>query len=565
MDEAGETVDVVIAGSGAAALTAALTAAVGGLGVLILEKTARIGGTSAMSGAGTWIPANHHARAAGIADSEAQALAYLRAASPAGWAETEDALWQRFVTEAPRMLAFVERHTPLRYGLTGEPDPKAEAPGGMQGGRMVSPHPLRRGLVGRYGRCIRRSTLPHRFSYLEMQRFDLYHEPIRTVAKLAPLLFWRLLTGAAGQGNALVVGLLKGCLDHGCRIALEHRVVSLLTDRADGSVGGVAVEHRGRRRRILARSGVVLATGGFEWDPDLRERYFPGPLDRLGSPSGNTGDGQRLAASVGARLERMDQANVYPTLPTRYEGRPHALPAIFQAEPHAIVVNREGRRFVSEYDYNIGEALDSRDPESGQPRHLPAWVIADRRFLRRSLLFRYYATKEPGWVRRAPDLGRLARLAGLPERALAATVARFNGFCRSGRDGDFHRGESAWERSKAGPGGGAGNPTLGPIEEPPFLAIPLNRSILGTKGGARTDPNGQVLRADGSLIGGLYCAGNAMANPIGTRALGAGTTIGPCMTWGYICGNALLDANRRGAAAGSSTIESSSASVPGQA
>ncbi len=555
MNEAGEIVDVVVVGSGAAALTAALTAAVGGLSVLILEKTDRIGGTSAMSGAGTWIPANHHARAAGIADSEGEALAYLRSASAPGWAASEDQLWQHFVAEAPRMLAFVERHTPLRYGLTGEPDPMAEAPGGKLGGRMVSPYPLRRGLVGRYSRLIRRSTLPHRFSYLETHRFDLYHQPFRTVLSLGPRLLWRLVTNSAGQGNALIVGLLNGCLEHGCRLALGHRAVSLLTDEADGSVTGVAVEAAGRRRPILARRGVVLATGGFEWDPEMRERYFPGPLDRLGSPSGNTGDGQRLAASVGARLERMDQANVYPTLPTFYEGRLHGLPMTFQAEPHAILVDRAAQRFVSEYDYNIGEALDRRDPETGKPRHLPAWVIADRRFLRRSRIFRHYAAKEPGWVRRAPDLARLAVLAALPEAALAATVARFNGFCAAGRDEDFQRGESAWERGKAKRASDGRNPTLGPITEPPFLAIPLNRSLLGTKGGARTNPSGQVLRTDGSLIGGLYCAGNAMANPIGTRALGAGTTIGPCMTWGYICGNALLKANRGGASPGRSYSE----------
>jgi 3-oxosteroid 1-dehydrogenase len=546
VDKASEVVDVVIVGSGAAALTAALTVAAGGLGVLILEKTDRIGGTSAMSGAGTWIPANHHARAAGIADSEAEALTYLRSASPAGWAESEDALWQSFVANAPRMLEFVERHTPLRYGLTREPDPIAEAPGGKLGGRMVSPHPLSRRVVGRYSRLIRRSTLPHRFSYLESHRYDIYHEPFRSALRFAPRLIWRFLTDTAGQGNALVTGLLKGCLDHGCRIVLEARAVSLLTGEPGGSVNGVVVEEKGVRRRILARRGVVLATGGFEWDAGMRERFFPGPLDRIGSPRGNEGDGQRLAASVGARLERMDQANVYPTLPTVYEGRPHGLPMTFQAEPHAIVVDRNARRFVSEYDYNIGEALDRREPLSGEPVHLPAWVIADRRFLRRSPAFRFYAAKEPGWVRRAPSLAALARLIGLPETALLATVERFNGFCSAGRDQDFHRGESAWERSKAKPGPAGSNPTLAPVEQAPFVAIPLNRSLLGTKGGARTDSNGRVLRADGSLIGGLYCAGNAMANPIGTRALGAGTTIGPCMTWGFICGNALLRANRIG-------------------
>lgn len=544
MDEPRQAVDVVVAGSGAAALTAALTASVGGLGVLILEKSDRIGGTSAMSGAGTWVPANHHARAAGMADSAAEALTYLRSASPPGWADAEDALWQAFVSEAPHMLAFVERHTPLRYGLTGEPDPIAEAPGGKARGRMVSPHPLSRRLVGRYGRLIRRSTLPHHFSYLEAHHFDLYHQPFRSAFRLAPHLLWRLLTNSAGQGSALITGLLKGCLDHGCRILLNARVVSLLSDLPGGTVSGVVVEENGHPYPVFARRGVVLATGGFEWDAEMRGQYFPGPLDRIGSPRSNQGDGQRLAASVGAELARMDQANVYPTLPAIYEGRPHGMPMTFQAEPHAIVVDRHAHRFASEYDYNIGEALDRRDPESGAPLHLPAWVIADRRFLRRSAVFRFHAAKEPGWIRRAESLAALARKAGLPEAALQATVERFNSFCRAGQDADFRRGESAWERSKAGPWINGANPTLGAIEAPPFFAIPFNRSLLGTKGGARTNAHGQVLRPDGSLIAGLYCAGNAMANPIGTRALGAGTTIGPCMTWGYICGNALVRANR---------------------
>jgi 3-oxosteroid 1-dehydrogenase len=544
MEQSGEAFDVVVAGSGAAGLTAALTAAVGGLSVVILEKTGKIGGTSAMSGAGTWIPANHHARDAGIADSEAEALAYLRAASPSGWMASEDALWQSFLVNAPRMLEFVERHTPLRYDLTAEPDPIAEAPGGKLRGRMVSPYPLSRRVVGPYARLIRRSTLPHRFSYLELHRRDLYHEPIRTTLALAPRLLWRVLTDGVGQGSALVTGLLKGCLDYGCRILLDARAIELMTDPADGSVTGVVVAEGTAHRTVLARRGVVLATGGFEWNSEMREKFFPGPLDRLGSPRGNEGDGQRLAARVGAKLARMDQANVYPTLPTIYEGRPHGLPMTFQAEPHAILVDRHARRFVSEYDYNIGEALDRRDPATGEPLHLPAWLIADRRFLRRSPAFRFYAAKEPGWMRRAETLAALAREIGLPESALLAAVVRFNGFCRAGQDEDFHRGESTWEQSKAAKRADGSNPTLGTIDQPPFVAIPLNRSLLGTKGGARTDPAGRVLREDGSVIGGLYCAGNAMANPIGTRALGAGTTIGPCMTWGYICGASLLAANR---------------------
>src|SRR5262249_28483789 len=163
-------------------------------------------------------------------------------------------------------------------------------------------------------------------------------------------------------------------------------------------------------------------------------------------------------------------------------------------------VNRRGERFVSEYDYNIGEALDARDPATGEPLHLPAWVIADARILRR-LAFRWYASYQPDWARKAPTLGELARNARLLADALAATGGRFNRFAAAGRDEDFHRGERVWEHYKVRDGGvvtdAAAGSTLRPIERPPFVAIPLNRSLLGTKGGPRTNARGEVLRQDG--------------------------------------------------------------------
>jgi 3-oxosteroid 1-dehydrogenase len=529
--------DVLVIGSGSAALSAALRCAVGGLRVTIVEKTGKLGGTSAMSGAGTWIPANHRAAEAGVPDSPDEALAYLRAASPPGWQETEDALWAAFARDAPVMLTFVEKHTPLHFALTEEPDTMVEKQGGKRYGRMLSPLPLRRSLAAPYARSIRRSTLPHLFAYQEVYDGNLFHHPVRATLRYAHRLLWRLLTGTRAQGSALVVGLLAGCLRHGSRVELDTRAVELCVE--DGTVVGAIVERDGQRRTLRARRGVVLATGGFEWDSALRNAHFPGPLDRLGSPRANTGDGQRMAEAAGAQLARMDQANVYPTLPTVYEGKPHGIPLMFHAEPHAIMVDRTGKRFVSEFDFNIGEAIDRREPD-GTPTHLPVWLIADRRFVRHSPSFRWYARKQPGWVIEAPTLARLAEKIEVPATNLEATVARFNEFCAGGRDLDFHRGESVWEAFKAGGPGKA----LGAIERAPFVAMSLNRSILGTKGGARTNENGQVLREDGSVIAGLYAAGLAMANPIGTRAVGPGTTIGPNLTWGYICGTSLLSDNR---------------------
>ena len=532
--------DVLVLGSGSAGLVAALTAAAQGLSVVVLEKTDRLGGTTAMSGAGTWVPANHHAAAAGIADSEEEALAYIRAAAPEGWAASEDSLWQAFVRAAPDMLRFVEARTPLRFALTPESDPLRDVPGAKRRGRMLSPLPLSRWRAGRFAFRIRRSTIPEIFTYHEAVTTDLYHQPYRTALALWPRLLWRLLTNARGKGTALVTGLLRGCLDAGVIVRLESRALELRLD-ADGAVTGAVVERRGRRETWAARRGVVIATGGFEWDAGLMARHFPGPVDYLGSPGAHAGDGQRMAAAAGAALARMDQATITPSIPTRYQGRVLAQPVPFHTEPNAMLVNRHGRRFVNELTFNIGEALDARDPGTGQPLHLPAWVISDAALLDRLPPARWAAKADPGWLRQAGDIAGLAAAIGVPAEALEGSVARFNAFAQAGLDEDFARparpdaAASGDRRRRAG---------IAPIARPPFLAMPFNRSILGTKGGARTNEHAEVLRPDGSVIPGLFAAGLAMANPIGTRNVGTGTTIGPNMAWGYIAGLRLARRNR---------------------
>ncbi|MFB2550469.1 FAD-dependent oxidoreductase [Ensifer soli] len=539
MSEVNLTCDVLVIGSGSAAMSAALRARKGGLDVLVVEKTGLLGGTSAMSGAGVWIPANHVAKAAGISDSREEALTYLRAASPEGWAKDEDALWQSFSEAAPRALEFIEQSTPLEFALVNEPDPIAEKPGGKMKGRMVSPKPLSRRLLGKYTHNIRRSTLAHIFTYQEMVDLDPYHHPVAAGLKVLHKLAWRFLTNSGGQGTALMTGLIRGAMDAGVRFLLNARALDLTQDDT-GRVTGAVVEHEGVRKTIAAGRGVLLATGGFEWNKALRERHFPGPMDRIGSPRTNEGDGQIMAGKIGAKLDRMDQANVYPCMPTRYEGQLHGLPMTFQAEPHSIVVDRTAKRFVSENDFNIGEAMDRRNPATGAPLHLPVWLVGDKRFLTRSLPFRWYAAYDRKWIVRDATIEGLARKIGLDPAALRATVDRFNGFCDKGRDEDFRRGEGGWEDYKAH---GAKN-KLGRIEKGPFVALSLNRSFLGTKGGARTNERGQVLREDGSIIAGLYAAGLAMANPIGTRALGAGTTLGPNLTWGFISAETMLKQNQ---------------------
>ena len=521
--------DVVVVGSGAAGLSAALAASADGARVIVLEKAHVLGGTTAMSAAGTWVPANHHMLAAGIVDSPEEAHTYLRATAPPGWVEEEDELWKALAQSSAPMLRFLEDRTPLVFELVNGPDPFAEAPGGKLRGRMVSPRLLSRYRLGRWRNRVRKSVKPQFFTYKEMGAVT--KDPLRSVTRLLPSLAWRLVSGQVGMGNGLVVGLVRGCLDQGCRILVDANVGSLMTDK--GVVVGVEAVIGGEPTSIHAAKGVVLASGGFDWAPDYMATYFPG-IDIIGAPRSNTGDGQRMAAAVGAKLARMDQANISPATFTTYEGKRHALPLHETYGPHCMLVNREGKRFVSEGSPNLGLALDHRTP-NGRSRHAPAWRIFDSRYSNR--LSKAFAAKDPEFVRSADTIEALAAKIGLDPEVLRATVDRFNGWSRVGVDGDFHRGETAWERHYSGAS------SLAPIERPPFFAAPFLYASVGTKGGPRTNRHCQVLRSDGSVIVGLYCAGLAMANPIGTKGVGAGTTIGPCLTFGYIAGRSIAQDN----------------------
>jgi 3-oxosteroid 1-dehydrogenase len=522
--------DVVVVGSGAAGLSAALAAAVDGASVIVLEKSHWLGGTTAMSAAGTWVPCNHHMKEAGIADSPEETLTYIRAVSPPGWQETEDGLWQALAEHSGPMLRFLEDHTPLGFELVNHPDFYVGAPGGRLHGRMVSPTLISRYRLGKWWNRVRKSVKPQFFTYKEMIN-GVLKDPLKAILKMGPALVWRMLAGQVGLGNGLTVGLVRGCLDKGCRIEMDAEVKHLLSDGQ--SVNGVEAVIDGKPVTIRARKGVVLATGGFDWAPDYMAKYFP-TIELIGAPRSNTGDGQRMAAEVGAELAHMDQANIAPATFTTYEGERHAQPLYETYVPHCILVNRHAKRFVSEGSASLGAAIDERGPD-GRPIHLPAWRIFDSRYTNR--LSAMYAAKDPGFVRSAGTIEELAAKISIDPATLKDTVERFNGWSKEGVDRDFHRGETAWERYYTK------DRALETVEKPPFFAAPFIYASLGTKGGPRTDRECQVLRPDKSVIGGLYCAGIAMASPIGTRAVGAGTTIGPCLTFGYIAGKAIARRN----------------------
>ena len=519
-------------GSGAAGLSAALAASADGARVLVLEKSPLVGGSTSLSGGCVWVPANHVMQQVRVTDSPEEALQYIRAVAPAGWQETEDARWRAWVEQSPRMLEFVERHSPLRFRPTREPDPYAEAPGGKLRGRNVTPAPVRMSVLGEWQHKVRPPISDSRLGYDEIVDHHIFAAPRVRRRRFLPRVWWRRWRGLQVRGTALVAGLLKGCLDHGVEVWTESSLESLSFE--GGGFSGCEVTRRGASLALAARH-VVLAAGGFEWNASMMGEHFPGPVEWTATPNTNSGDGHRLLREAGGELAHMDQALIMGTTPVNYEGAVHGQPAVDYTMPHSMIVNRRGRRFVNEKQMNIGLAFAERDPTDGLPVNLPAWRIFDGEFARRYPHALPDATF-PGNCFQADTLVELARLIEVDAAGLVQAARRFSEFARRNCDEDFGRGTSVWDRERGGDPAHPVSNTLGAIETPPFFAMPFKASFLGTKGGARTNTDAQVLRPDGSVIPGLYAAGNVMANPIGSKGVGAGTTLGPCLTWGYIAG-----------------------------
>lgn len=506
--------DFIVVGSGSAGLAAALAAADAGLSVLVLEKTSKIGGTSAISGAATWIPANHVARAAGIADSVEEAKAYLRATAPPRWIETEGPLLEAFAESAPKALELIEQRTPLRFELLQKADTFLDAPGAKVSGRLLSPRLVSRFRLGSRMLQLRSPKIPQLITFAELMSEEPRYAGFGRQLTMLPKLTYRFIAGLRGMGSALMIGLLQGCMALRCKVLTNARVQELVLDDKN-RVTGVVANLGGHPTRITAKRGVLLASGGFEWNDDLVKRHFPGPVDFLASPRGNEGDGLRMAAQVGAALAHLDQANLNSVIPGKYDGHVQGIGWFYHLSPSSFIVGPDARRFANEENPNLGLALDARK-EDGSPRNLPAWFITDASFLSRERLALWIARHKPDWTIRAETIGALANKIGMPSAQLDSTVARFNEAIHAGGPDEFGR----LDRDV--------------VERSPFIAIPFNRSFISTKGGPRTDARARVLREDGSVIVGLYCAGVAMANPLGSKGISGGTTIGPNVTWGMI-------------------------------
>ncbi|OBH73421.1 FAD-binding protein [Mycobacterium intracellulare] len=522
-------VDVVVLGSGGAGLTAALTAVVAGASVEVYEKAATVGGTTAVSGGIVWIPA--HNRSPDGELTPADALQYLRAQS---LGSMDDELVETFVRTGPAMLDFIEAHSGLQFEIaTGFPDYRPELPGGQPtGGRSLSAAPFDLAQLGEWATRI--TSFPADWSNVG---FDA-----ETRARLHAAIDER--TGhLCVAGTALIAGLLKGLLDAGVTPHTNARAEELIADGSE--VTGVRVALPERTIRVRARRGVILGTGGFEWDPALTQAFLRGPMHGAVSPPNNTGDGLRMAMAHGADLANMGEAWWVPIVQIpgdTIEGKPRSRSVrLERTRPRSIIVNSAGQRFVNEAcDYNsMAGAFHYLDPRGGYVNDR-GWMVFDSVHLQRyGFLGVEPGQPVPDWFCESADLAELAAKTGIDPGGLARTVESWNRHVADGEDPDFGRGSSAydgyWGDDSAPTQAGK---TLGPIDTAPYYAVPVSIGAMGTKGGPRTDHDARVLHVGGEPIPGLFAAGNAMGGVTGRAYGGAGGTLGPAMVFGYRAGHA---------------------------
>jgi len=533
--------DVVVLGSGCAGMISALAAADAGADVALLEKAELLGGTTALSSGVAWLPGNKYQDENGVSDSAEDGRAYLTALSNGLiLPEFTDA----FVSTVNEMLAWTEERTPLRMRLVpGYPDYHPEFVGGKPGGG--------------------RSTEASLFSFDELgewaDRFLGFRRSMYVgetpvgggTGFLTPEEEERRADQRLeGLGRGLLGALLKGLLDHGVRVETGAEAVRLVTD--SGRVVGVELADG---TRVGARRGVVLATGGFERNPELVAAFLRGPLSHSPGAPTNTGDGLRMAMQVGAQLGVMREAWWVPvvTIPgfegEQYSGHGVQLVQRERTLPRTIMVNAEGRRFTNEAaNYNaLGAAFHTFHPTRFAYENQPAWVLFDQGFID---AYGGYGVPPggpaPAWFESGETLEELAEKVGLPARALRATVDRWNELSDQGHDDDHGRGDSAYDGwcgdRKLYPGPMA---TLGRIDNAPYFAAPIHSSSLGTKGGPRTTVDCEVLDVEGRPIPGLWAVGNVMAAPTGMVYGGAGGTLGPAMVFGYRCGRSVAGVGDR--------------------
>jgi len=561
----GESFDVVVVGSGSAGAMAALRSADLGLKVLIVEKAHKFGGTSATSGGVMWIP--NHGLDGDQGDSRASALEYLDATI--GVPVNRERL-EAFVDEAPKMLHFL-KSTGVEVAAAAWPDYFPKRAGARADRSVIVPtFDGRRLGDGRY--ALMREQY-NRFKLFGRYAMDLNE----TFALMMQSKGWRMVAGKMigrywmdrstrkvshrdkrfTQGAALMGATYEQVFARGVDLRLETALEGLSVDEG-GRVTGIEVSNFGRKYTVEARHGVVLAAGGFEWNQALRDRFYPVPgLTRHSSTpeDGNRGEALVAAEAVGASTEHTSQGWWIPTmtLPMKGASNFHEIhqAAFDVGRPWSVVVNRKGVRFVDEacgYD-QFGQAMVRDQIESGA--NCPCWLIFDAKFRRKfsagglmpTVHTPEHKVPDDWWdhyLFRADTIEELCAKTHLPVEAVRQTVANMNAYARTGVDPEFGRGMNPYDQMFGDPSS-TPNPNIGPIDKAPFYAVPINNGDLGTKGGLRCDARARVLDGAGQPIAGLYAAGNNSGTPFGDTYPGAGATIGPAMTFGFVAANDIAE------------------------
>ncbi|AZD86955.1 3-oxosteroid 1-dehydrogenase [Pseudomonas chlororaphis subsp. aureofaciens] len=552
-----ECCDVLVIGSGAGGMTAALRAHDVGLNTLLIEKSAEYGGTSAVSGGGIWIPDNHQIRALGGSDSVAEGVAYIRAVTHG---EIDDGRIEAYVEQGREMVRYLEEETRVRFeAQSGYADYYPEVPGGKPGYRSMDPQPFDAAALGEEFLRMRApspGTLMMGRMAMTMKEAQVLLCRGRGWLGLTLRVMWRYWRDREGRrlsrrdrfltlGNALV-GALRCSLQDRQRPLWLNCVLEELLIVGD-RIGGARVCRDGHMLNIKARHGVIVAAGGFERNPLMRQQHLPQPsqAEWSATPPHNTGDGIRAGQAVGARTALMEHCWWAPTTQVRGEEKQRAL-FVERTLPGCVLVNSAGQRFVNEAAPYTDIVYAMYEHNSPEVVSVPCWMIFDAEFRRKypcGPLLPGYAQPDwrlPGYLRdyfyKADSLPALAAQIGVDGPGLVRSIKRFNPMACEGRDQDFGKGESLFDRYYGDPSVSP-NPCLAPLLKAPFYAVRVDAGDIGTKGGLLTDVFARVLHEDGQPILGLYAIGNSAASMMGRTYPGAGSTIGPAMTFGYIAAN----------------------------
>jgi len=540
-------VDVVVVGAGGAGMSAALAAGRRGLDTILVEKSAYFGGSTARSGGGVWIPGNYALADAQQVDpdDDARSKEYLDAIVGDAVPKTRR---DTYLERGPEVMDFIKANTPVRFRWVPEyADYHPEAPGGRARGRTVEPVPIDARFLGdeldRLHPPYTKAPANLIVTQADYRKISLglrtLKGPITMVLVMVRRLWSILLRRRMyAMGNAISIGLRKGLIDAGVPVHYETELADLVIE--DGRVVGVRVVQAADGEHVIrARKGVVIGSGGFERNLEMREKYQPQPtsVEWTTGSQFNTGGGILAGIAAGAEIDLMDDAWWGPTIPL--PGRPWFCLAERNL-PGSIIVNQVGERFMNEALPYVEATHAIYEGEATGVGHVPSWMIIDQRY-RNRYLFAGLGPRQPfpgrwlkeGVVRKAATIADLAEAIEVPAESLTATVERFNGFAAQGVDEDFHRGESAYDKYYSDPTVKP-NPSLHVIDQAPFYAVKIVPGDLGTKGGLVTDERARVLRPDGSVIGGLYAAGNASSAVMGHTYAGPGATIGPALVFGYL-------------------------------